>query len=499
MAIAAGCAVAMVAYVSLPSALAESLFQLLAWSSILVFWWSSRRTEVRLPWTLISGGLALFAVGDLWFTINDHILDNVPFPSGADIAYLAGYFFLAAGLASLVRQGGRVREHIALIDAAIIVVPVSVAAWIYVIAPVAAASSTDWLARAVSAAYPIGDLICGAILVRILSGSLAGRRTAQPALGLMVGGILTMLAGDVWFLVVDLRGEYTSGGWNDSMFIVPYVAFAAASRFRSFAAVGTPEPNPAPLPGLRRVLVLGAVSVVTPSLLVIQWLNGGDPAVPLIVAGTVLTFVLVVARMGNLVLALDSSHDRLRYEVEHDSLTGLFNRAAVLTQLRQMIHDRHPGAVLFIDLDGFKSINDRFGHSVGDEVLRQVGVEITASVRGTDVVARLGGDEFVVVMRTDDETAAFVLASRLIERLDIDAGSHDQGLGVTASIGLVRWSSDALPASAEWAIDEADHAMYEAKRNSGNQLAIVSSVLRRQQPVAPTPPRSPGPSVSPVL
>jgi diguanylate cyclase (GGDEF)-like protein len=201
--------------------------------------------------------------------------------------------------------------------------------------------------------------------------------------------------------------------------------------------------------------------------------------VPLIVAGTVLTFVLVVARMGNLVLALDSSHDRLRHELEHDSLTGLYNRPAVLGQLRQMIEAGEPGAVLFIDLDGFKSVNDRFGHFAGDELLRKVGAELTASVRPTDSVARLGGDEFVVVVRTDDETAAYMLASRLIERLDSDAGSHDQGLGVTASIGLVRWSAEHVPPSAEWAIDEADHAMYEAKRNHGNQLAIVSSVLGR--------------------
>jgi diguanylate cyclase (GGDEF)-like protein len=137
-----------------------------------------------------------------------------------------------------------------------------------------------------------------------------------------------------------------------------------------------------------------------------------------------------------------------------------------------MLADREPGVLLFIDLDGFKQVNDRLGHATGDELLRRIGAEVRSCVRSTDIVARLGGDEFVAVIRTDDEIASFNLANRMIERLDLAAGEQQQRVQVTASVGLTRWTAASRTRDPGALLDEADRAMYRAKQASGNQLAI---------------------------
>ena len=482
--VAASSVVLMVAYVHLPTAAAETLFQLCGWTSVGLLWRRTGRLQrSRLPWRLVALGLALFVVGDLWFTINDFVLDNPPVPSGADLAYLAGYLFLPVGLASLIRRANQGRERLAIIDATIIIVPVSVAIWLYLASPFATASDTSWAARASSTAYPIGDLIGAAVVVRPLSSSLTTRRAAQPAIGIITVGLLLMLGADLWYLVAELRGQYTAGGWSDALYIPAYLSFGAAACSPSFAEIDRPAPVVEPRHDVRRLALLGAAALLTPSMLALQWWRGGQMAIPVIVAGTVVTFVLVVARMGHLAESLAESRERLRFEVDHDHLTGLYTRPALLRQLRQLLDDDQPGTLLFVDLDGFKQVNDRLGHAAGDELLQHIAAEIRSCVRSTDIVARLGGDEFVVVLRTDDEIATFNLANRMIERLDLAAGEHERHVQVTASVGLTRWSAGNRTGDAGHLIDEADHAMYRAKRASGNRLVIVPAV---GEPTPPT-------------
>lgn len=468
---AIGAALAL-AYVLLPTATAELLFQVCGWTSIVVLWRRTSRLErSRLPWRLVALGVSMFVLGDLWFTIDEYVLGNDAVPSGADAVYLAGYLFLPVGLAMLVRRAHHGRERIALIDTTIIVVPMSVAIWLYLASPYAHAGGTPWLARTSSTAYAIGDLVCAAVVVRMCAGALATRRAAQPAIGILLAGLLVMLAADSWYLVAELRGTYVAGGWSDALYLPAYLSFGAAAWSPSFADIDAPMPAPEPRHDVRRLILLGTAALLTPAMLVIQWSNGGDLAIPLVVAATVATFLLVVARMANLAQSLDESRERLRFEVDHDHLTGLHNRPALMRELRRMLDAGEPGTLLFIDLDGFKQVNDRLGHATGDDLLRHIGQEIRACMRSTDIAARLGGDEFVAVIRTDDETASFNLAIRMIERLNHAALEYDERAAVTASVGLTRWSATDHPDPGHL-IDLADRAMYRAKFASGNQVAI---------------------------
>ncbi len=186
---------------------------------------------------------------------------------------------------------------------------------------------------------------------------------------------------------------------------------------------------------------------------------------------------------------LDITAERQREEAalvqaQSDPLTGLANRILAFDRLRQATlrtrRMREAVVVLFIDLNGFKGINDRLGHEIGDEVLKEAADRIQAAVRETDTVARIGGDEFLVIVPEDPTDVGhdvFRLSERILETIrrpmDIPGGPH--GLVVTASIGLAHCPTDGF--DVEELIRKADVAMYASKREGGNGISIYSSRL----------------------
>ena len=161
-------------------------------------------------------------------------------------------------------------------------------------------------------------------------------------------------------------------------------------------------------------------------------------------------------------------HLTLKYQAQHDPLTGLANRTALVNRLAEAVSEAlrtgSPGAVLFIDLDGFKGVNDRYGHLTGDQVLIAVSNRIAAAVRPGDLVARIGGDEFVVVADNMASGDAEEVTNRLVAavgaQIPLAGGTY---LAVRASIGCteIRPSGGQTP---ERLIAEADAAMYAVKR-----------------------------------
>ncbi|OZI77890.1 sensor domain-containing diguanylate cyclase [Bordetella genomosp. 12] len=155
---------------------------------------------------------------------------------------------------------------------------------------------------------------------------------------------------------------------------------------------------------------------------------------------------------------------RAREQAYHDPLTGLNNRLLFreLAQLtmRTALREKRPMALLMLDLDGFKAVNDQHGHAVGDSVLKQAARRMTETVRGSDVVARLGGDEFVMLLPGADAVAAARVASLLIAVLSYPFPGVSVPLG--ASVGIALFPQDG--ATLDGLLDRADQALYEAKR-----------------------------------
>jgi diguanylate cyclase (GGDEF)-like protein/PAS domain S-box-containing protein len=214
--------------------------------------------------------------------------------------------------------------------------------------------------------------------------------------------------------------------------------------------------------------------------------KGGPPRhsqahyVPDVVDGVVRGFSVLVAditarkRMED---ALRRATARLDLLAKHDALTGLPNRTVLADRLERAISlNRRDGshcAVLFVDLDGFKSVNDTYGHAAGDTVLRLVAAKLKQAVRDSDTVSRLGGDEFIILLsRLSDpggaeETARHILAAMTQEPFMLGESRVD----LTCSIGVATFpqhgsTADALAASA-------DDAMYRAKRSGRNRFAMA--------------------------
>lgn len=163
----------------------------------------------------------------------------------------------------------------------------------------------------------------------------------------------------------------------------------------------------------------------------------------------------------------------LRHKARHDSLTGLLNRRAIEEAIdAQMQRARRTGethSLLMPDLDHFKSINDSFGHAVGDRVLQHVATILRSSVREIDRVARVGGEEFLVLMPGASLEAARPVAERLCEHLAADP-LHLQGMSVnlSASIGIAQWAGPAEEMSP--LLVRVDAALYRAKAQGRNRV-----------------------------
>lgn len=159
---------------------------------------------------------------------------------------------------------------------------------------------------------------------------------------------------------------------------------------------------------------------------------------------------------------------KLRHLASHDQLTGLPNRRALVEKLADSLtrasRTRTPVALLFIDLDGFKRVNDDFGHAEGDAVLCEVAARLREAVRDTDVVARMGGDEFVVLLDTEvHDSTLTALCARIQDSLKPACQFANGEASIGASIGVAMHPP--LPSFADDLLKRADAAMYEAKRS----------------------------------
>jgi diguanylate cyclase (GGDEF)-like protein len=184
---------------------------------------------------------------------------------------------------------------------------------------------------------------------------------------------------------------------------------------------------------------------------------------------------------SSLLRQLNDQHDELKklYEqmarhATHDFLTSLPNRKHFYDQLAKAIAfatlDKRSFTVLYLDLDGFKSINDVMGHAVGDQLIESTARRLERCVRKDDMVARVGGDEFVLILQNIASSDVSKIAEKIIVSLSEPFMLSDKALQITTSIGVATFPQDGADANA--LLHSADCAMYEAKRSGKNGYRI---------------------------
>lgn len=185
---------------------------------------------------------------------------------------------------------------------------------------------------------------------------------------------------------------------------------------------------------------------------------------------------------------LQQANSKLQLQAHYDALTGLANRALLTEQmmviLAQAKRENNKAALLFMDLDGFKPINDKYGHDIGDQMLRELSKRLQQNIRNTDLAARIGGDEFVVVLANIHEafhaqTFAKMLNATMREPIDINGLELEVGVSIGISIYPEHATdSDSL-------IKAADSAMYNAKREGKGKYRMYNKDMLSDQAVIP--------------
>ncbi len=192
--------------------------------------------------------------------------------------------------------------------------------------------------------------------------------------------------------------------------------------------------------------------------------------------GVGLLIVLIVIPMyfASLVRQLHSALERMRTMATHDTLTGLPNRHSFYEQLRHTLRiaerNSAPFAVVFVDLDGFKPINDALGHAAGDTVLKSVARRLEQSVRKNDIVARFGGDEFVIILSDIHKTAVPSVALKIIDTVAMPHEFNGKTVMLTSSVGIAAYPDSSR--SVDELVARADAAMYRSKRAGRNCFCL---------------------------
>ena len=436
--------------------------------------WKNRPRPVA-PWLWFAGGLASFLTADvIYYVIELQSGDaGPPFPNIADGFYLAMYPLMIIGLIKMVNEVAPGRSRASFIDAAVVGIAMFGTMWVLFVDDFFV-SDTSFGALAVSLGYPVMDVALLAVAARLV----VTVHLKHPPFAFIVTAIGSLAVADTGYQIYLVNGTFKTGLFIDAFWLLFYVGFSIAALH---PRVKRRPPEPEDQDRLTPIqLIIMFVATLSVPLIDLFWGNLADRVVT--IAASAMLFMLILTRVFDLMKTVEKGKDRLRHDAEHDSLTGLANRVLFAERTKAALakNDRkHPVAVLFIDLDDFKTVNDSLGHQAGDQLLAEVATRLGTVVRDGDTVARFGGDEFAVLLESAvDKRDATNVARRALESLGDPVDLGDRGVRAMASIGIAI-DTDGT-SDVDSIMRNADVAMYLSKSRGKGRFEVFEAEMHEE-------------------
>ncbi|MGG6431505.1 putative bifunctional diguanylate cyclase/phosphodiesterase [Anoxybacillus sp. D401a] len=455
------------------------------------------RTKERIFWGTLTVSTVCYVIAESIYRFYEiSCYAEPPFPSWPDVFYLGNSFLYMASLCyvmMLVRKQWTMWQ--ALFDTLIVTTMLAIYSWLYVVQPLFH-SQVSVAYVLVLFSYPLFDLAIAFFLLLFIFSTRLNRVWT-----LNLFGIGLFVFSDMMYFIQMMQREFVSNSWLDPLWGISLLFIglsgvyakegdittqvAETTRWKSNVKIFFPYASLVPLfYAFFRFssdhIVIAGVVVTVCFVVIRQWLTLHENR-QLVQCLQTLNHELEkkVAMRTN---ELQRANEQLTYAANHDFLTGLPNRRAFIHSLEEALQQakqhHHSLAVLYIDIDRFKQINDYFGHSVGDKLIVEIGQLLKQKVRPTDIVARQGGDEFTIIVTpvyhlhdvyqlVDDIVS---ISKQLIAVQHLD-------MRVSLSIGVAVYPYDGE--TCDTLMKHADMAMYRAKEQGKNQYQFFNGEMDR--------------------
>jgi diguanylate cyclase (GGDEF)-like protein len=404
-----------------------------------------------------------------WLELVRHV---APFPSLADVGYAGFYVFVMAGLLCFPGPRRNAGERLRVVlDIAVVFLAGAMGVWYFALGPTSRGIEFVGLETVLSLAYPVGDLVLVfGVTTLLVRGTVA---SSHAVLRLLMVGCLAFVLGDLGFADLSLTDSYDTGDWPDAFWMLAWTAIVVAVAVECRRS-SRPSAGPGLDPDLAaRVAVPPYIAIMAAFGLTfsVAWGTVRFPLDGMLLGVGAITFA-VVLRQVSAIRENARLNAKLHALATTDPLTELINRRQFLEIAARHIQLGHGDELCLIvaDIDHFKSINDSYGHGVGDEALVWVARHFVERLPREAVVARIGGDEFVALLPARSLADAVAVAEDLVASVVATAqplpGGPDH---LSLSLGVA--SAHGCPDVAAL-LRAADDGLYVAKRNGRGRVGV---------------------------